>query len=634
MEQKHNTLSNESELRDILDKFYKESKEAIENEQKPIFKDLLEIINSEVVILTAIHNLKSNKGSMTAGIDNENIREDFLQKDYPSVIKRVKESLDFYKPVPVRRVFIPKPGKTEKRPLGIPAMIDRIVQECVRIVIEPILEAQFFEHSYGFRPYRDADMAMSRIAQISIQTKHHWVVEGDIKGFFDNVNHSILIKRLYGIGIRDRRVLMIIKSMLKAGIMNEVKYSELGTPQGGILSPLLANTYLDAMDKWITREWEKKKMNPEISKDKRKSRALERYSKQKSCYLVRYADDWVLFCKSREDALKYKNRITKYLKGTLKLSLSEDKTFITNIRKKAIKFLGFEFKVKKDNKKREGWKAKRYSWMPNSRPDRDRLKSKAKDIHWKVKNLKKVRHDNRLGLIHEINKVNATIRGVINYYQSSGNVNSNLAKYAPTIKYAAFKTVKKFGGTWGPADEMTNLPSIHSNYKSYVAYITYEGMKIGITGFDFCKFKENTIKSQNETPYSQQGRNLYRKRTGKKPLLARADELLKLHTSSLIATKRTKAKYNFEYFLNKAYVFNRDKGKCKICGEDITEDNVHFHHVNNKLPLFLINRVSNLATVHIPCHKMIHSKEDFSHVLSKNVFNKLMKYRAKLGIVD
>ncbi|KDE48374.1 hypothetical protein DI43_05265 [Geobacillus sp. CAMR12739] len=122
------------------------------------------------------------------------------------------------------------------------------------------LKHKFFQHSYGFRPYRDAKQAIERCVFICNRIGYNWVIEGDIKGFFDNVNHTILIKQLWHMGIRDRRMLMIIKAMLKAGVIRETKINEMGTPQGGIISPLLANVYLHKLDQWITREWEEKKM--------------------------------------------------------------------------------------------------------------------------------------------------------------------------------------------------------------------------------------------------------------------------------------------------------------------------------------------------------------------------------------
>jgi len=224
--------NDETQLRELQDYLFRETKQAILRNERPKFKGLLGAISSETVILSAIHKIKSNQGSQTPGSDDQ-IMQDILKKDYNEIISLVQKQLKHYKPRPIRRVRIPKPGKDEKRPLGIPNIIDRIIQECVKIIIEPILEAQFFKHSYGFRPMRDAHMALKRITSIVHDTGYHWIIEGDISKFFDNVNHTMLVKKLWHMGIRDRRVLMIIKAMLKAGIMNELKENPIGTPQGG-----------------------------------------------------------------------------------------------------------------------------------------------------------------------------------------------------------------------------------------------------------------------------------------------------------------------------------------------------------------------------------------------------------------
>ncbi|WP_245546890.1 reverse transcriptase domain-containing protein [Evansella cellulosilytica] len=249
MEQESNYLKSEQELKDKQDELYQKTIEGIRQKgQSPGHKDLVELMVSEATILTAIHRIKANKGSRTAGSDHKLMKPDILQKDYPEVIQLVKEGLRKYRPKPIKRKYIPKTNSEELRPLGIPSIIDRVIQECVRLIIEPIIEAQFFKHSYGFRPMRDSSMALVRTTDIVHISGHYWIIEGDISKFFDCVNHTILIKKLWHMGIRDRRVLMIIKAMLKAGIMDELKENPIGTPQGGIISPLLANAYLHAFD--------------------------------------------------------------------------------------------------------------------------------------------------------------------------------------------------------------------------------------------------------------------------------------------------------------------------------------------------------------------------------------------------
>lgn len=428
MAQKFKAPKSETELKKIQDEMYRITSKCIESKEIPKFKGLVEIMSSEVVIMTAIHNIKANKGSKTPGIDQKIIDKDYLQKDYYEVVTDIQNSFTNYKPDMVRRKWIPKPGKQEKRPLGIPTIKDRIVQECVRLIIEPILEAQFFQHSYGFRPWRDTHMALERVKDQVHRIGYYWIVEGDISRFFDNVNHTILIKKLYHMGIADRRILMIIKEMLKAGIMDECKKNELGTPQGGIISPILANVYLHQMDKWITREWENKVTQNNYSSKRNQYQSLHRYSNLKPAYLIRYADDWILLTDSKEHAEKWKYRISKFLETNLKLKLSDEKTLITNIKEKPIHFVGFTYKVIKEPSMRKGYK-------PVVRPQQERIDKKLLEIIQDIKMLRLPM--TKENLIESISKINSKIRGIINYYSAANMVYFSLAKYHRRITTVA-----------------------------------------------------------------------------------------------------------------------------------------------------------------------------------------------------
>lgn len=230
---RNNEYYNMQETFDIL---YQNSKD---NNTKGI--DLLDIITSKNNILLAYRNIKTNNGSMTAGTDGETIMK-FKGIKENKFVELIRKTILDYKPQPIRRVEIPKPNG-KKRPLGIPTIRDRIIQQCFKQVLEPICEAKFHNHSYGFRPNRSANHAIARCQSLINNAKLHYIVDIDIEGFFDNVNHRKLIKQLYNIGVKDKRVLTLINKMLKAPVKG-IGIPTKGTPQGGILSPLLSNVVL------------------------------------------------------------------------------------------------------------------------------------------------------------------------------------------------------------------------------------------------------------------------------------------------------------------------------------------------------------------------------------------------------
>ncbi|WP_254786635.1 group II intron reverse transcriptase/maturase [Cytobacillus oceanisediminis] len=596
----------------------------MEEGKTPYFKDLLEIMTSEITITTAIHNIKSNKGSKTPGVDKIKM-DHYLQKGYEEVITEIQESFMLYKPNLVRRKLIKKANSNKKRPLGIPTIKDRIVQECVRLVLEPILEAQFFEHSYGFRPFRDTHQAYARTVSLISTTGYQWVVEGDIKGFFDNIDHRILLKKLWGMGVRDRRVLMIIKQMLKAGVMNEKPINELGTPQGGIISPLLANVYLHTLDKWITREWEKKQTKKTYTENYSRLGSLRKTTNLKPAYFIRYADDWILITNSRENAEKWKYRISQFLKVSLKIELSEDKTLITKLTKKPIKFLGFEIKA---HRRRNSEVKVNKKLITTSRPSPQKIKDKVKNIKHLIRKLKSC--ESKEEVIHQINHINLVIRGIIQYYQQATLVNKELSRYSHYLTRMATRYLKRrVKVEIVKAKQVDNLLSVHKERNQRIPAVRDGDVLIGVTNIGFCKFKIPVYKNQKETPYSIEGRQLYQIRTNRKPLLERADELISLKGSHKTVIRGDFR--NFEYYMNRCYAFNRDRGRCKICTKDLSISQVQTHHINPKLPINEVNKVANLATVHEACHKLIHSSNNLTEILDNKVWKKVLFYRRRLA---
>ena len=234
-------------LQETFDQLYAKSK------RNYIFTKLMDLITSRENIQLAYRNLKKNDGSYTAGVDRKNI--EYLQTwEMDKLIFHIQRKFNNYSPQPVRRVEIPKPnGKT--RPLGIPTIMDRMIQQCILQVLKPICEAKFHKKSNGFRPNKSTENAIAQMETLIQLSNHHIVVDIDIKGFFDNVNHSKLLKQIWTLGIRDKKLICIISAMLKAEIKG-VGIPEKGTPQGGILSSLLSNIVLNELDWWIASQWE------------------------------------------------------------------------------------------------------------------------------------------------------------------------------------------------------------------------------------------------------------------------------------------------------------------------------------------------------------------------------------------
>ena len=619
MAQQFDYPKTETQLREIQDQLYQHSKEVYDAGGRPAFKGLLEIMSAEPTIITAIHNIKSNHGSETPGVDSKTMRKDYLQKPFPWVIKDIQKAFRHFESQKIRRVYIDKPGKAEKRPLGIPTIRDRIVQECMRIVLEPILEAQFFEHSYGFRPMRDAAMALEHIDILMHNNGHYWIVEGDISKCFDRIDHSILLKRLYHMGVKDRRVLQIIKAMLKAGIMDECEVNEEGTPQGGLISPLLANAYLDIMDEWVSKQWEKKETRYQYATQSGRYHALHKTSLVPG-YLVRYADDFVIVTDTRTHAEDWKARLQTFLQARMKLTLSQEKTLITDIRKKHIRFLGYEFKMV-PGKSRRGY-------IPRTLPDRDRLKRKVDQIAEEIKKIPA--NYSKEQLISEINRINSKVRGVIQYYQCCTWVNISLNKHSRRLQLIAKSRLRQYKGKWIPANETQNLPRIHQQHRQKIPSVKYRDIYIGFTALSFCKWERTAPKNQEETPYTEIGRQFNFERTKKRRIRARLDEMYSDKAGRAISYGKWGKLNNFEFIMNRAYALNRDKLKCRVCGGWLISSTPWAHRIHPNLPLNQVNRVNNLVSLHKKCFDAVNNPGVDISGFDAKAQKKIIGYREKL----
>jgi len=623
-------FSTESELKAFLDFLYAKSGQSIS------FTGLLEAMCHEVTIVTAVHNIKSNKGSKTAGVDEIKM-DSYLQMPKQELIDLIQRKFHKYQPKPARRVYIPK-SNGKQRPLGIPSAIDRVVQECMRIVLEPICEAQFYPHSYGFRPYRAQKHAIRDIVNVinaggRSPDQPVWAVEGDIKGCFDNINHRLLLQKLWRMGIHDKRVLSIIKAMLKAGYIESGIYyaTTIGSPQGSILSPLLSNVYLNDFDWYIGRSY----MEPHRQcKHKCNDTRRLKWSGITPKYNYRFADDWVILTSTQAEALRLKRQLTKYFRYRMKLDLSQEKTYVTDLRTDGIHFLGFVVKAERKRKTPDPatWSE---TLVGKPFPDMNRLTKKICNLSKEVRRIGLFTQPNTQAA--QIQYVNSIIMGLAQYLQPSicSAAYHAIDRRVNNTALAVWKNLfpKRYNQMQVPLQTLCNLPHRHEGYKSKTFAVEIEGKWFGITCAFITHAKYETRPfNQHMTPYTEEGRRIYVSyRTKHKPLPCDRPSINTPEDILLSAYARGKGwKANFEYFMNREYAYNRDKGKCKCCGRYFS-DNLpkHCHHVNNKLPVEKINKVSNLAWLCVPCHRMVHNSPIYPGTDQKTI-RKIEQYKQKL----
>lgn len=411
---------------------------------------LIRKICSTKNIVNAIRSISKNTGGRTAGVDGSTI-EDVKEYNNIEMVERIQRKLlnGNYQPKRVRRIYIPKPnGKT--RPLGIPTIEDRIIQQSIKQVLEPIAEAQFSRVNSGFRPGRSAHNSMAQVDSLIQMSKMQWCVKCDIKGFFDNVDHNKLIKSLWSFGIRDKCVLSIIKKILKSEIidMDGKKYTPTaGTPQGGIISPLLANIYLDALDKWIESQWTYFETRHTYHSDKRpndhqrpnqhkKYLALRTNSDMKEMYIVRYADDFLIFTSNRENAEKIMVATTLWLKQNLKLECSTEKTKIIDLSTEFAEFLGFKFKVSSRIKLTKKGSKK---YIIDSHVSDEALKNIKRKLYTQIEYIATASDNTTFHKAIQI--YNSMVMGFHNYYRVAHSVNMDFSKIGWDIQKKLYNRV-------------------------------------------------------------------------------------------------------------------------------------------------------------------------------------------------
>jgi RNA-directed DNA polymerase len=306
------------------------------DDQDRRFKDLHNLVCDPATLMVAWLRVRANRGSRSAGVDGQTARYIEQMLGVQKFLDGLREELrsGTFRPLPVRERYIPKRGGKRRR-LGVPALRDRVVQAALKLVLEPIFEADFKPCSYGYRPGRRTQDAIAEIHFLTSSPRsYEWIVEGDIKACFDELSHSAILDRVRR-RIADRRVLALIKAFLKAGIMTEqgrLQGTVTGTPQGGILSPLMANVALSALDEHFARAWE--------ATGGQHGRSARRRRGEANYRLVRYADDFVIVVAGERRHAEALIAETEQVITPLGLALSREKTSIAHIDE-GIEFLGW-----------------------------------------------------------------------------------------------------------------------------------------------------------------------------------------------------------------------------------------------------------------------------------------------------
>ncbi len=569
-------------LQDCFDKLYAKSK------QGDVFTNLVEIISSEENIRLAYRNIKRNSGSQTSGVDKLSIK-DIEKLSAEKLVEIIQRKFQYYKPRPVRRVEIPKPnGKT--RPLGIPTIVDRLVQQCILQVLEPICEAKFHERSNGFRPNRSAEHALSQCYRMIQMQKLNFVVDVDIKGFFDNVNHSKLIRQIWALGIQDKQLICIIKEMLKAPIImpdGNTQYPTKGTPQGGILSPLLANIVLNELDWWISSQWENMPTHKKYklfyatngTVNKGGIYSALRKSRLKEMYIVRYADDFKIFCRKRSDADKAFIAVKQWLKDRLKLEISEEKSKVVNLKKKYSEFLGFKLKAV-----RKGGK-----FVVRSHMSDKALKCEIEKLKAQIINIE--HSDERKSIGVRVNQYNLMVMGIHNYYRYATKISSDCSRIQFIINTVLHNRLRK---DIFRSCKSSRCRILQQYAKSKMLRYICE---VPIYPIGYVQTKNPKDKKKTICKYTAEGREEIRRNL-------KFDEMVM--TVLHMLAKAYQPNRSVEYMDNRVSLYAAQYGKCAVTGKVLWIDEIHCHH---KKPISQggTDEYRNLIIVHTDIHKLIHA---------------------------
>lgn len=567
--------------------------------KKESFDNLMELILSKNNILLAYKNLKMLYNHNIHGVDNLTINS-ISSLSLEQVVNKVRSIVigknGNYFPKPVKYIIINDNFENNRQKMfGIPCIWDKLIQQCIKQVIEPICEAKFSKNSYGYRPYKTVEHAIAKAYFRAQKNNLYQVIQFDIDDFYNKVNHTKLLHQLWSLGIHDKHLLYIIRRILKSTINNQdgsTTYPSSGIVQAGILMPLFVNIVLNELDHWIESQWEETPLKRKFTVKKYANttenkghvyRCL-RVKKLKEMFIVRYGEEFRIFCRTKTDAIKTKEAVGRWIQKRLKLNLNSTKTKIVNIKRKDFTFIGFRIKVRYKRKK----------FVVRSHIEYKRL-SKIKDrLVKQAKNIAKPRSFHTE--YDEVKLFNSMVLGIQKHYRIATNINLDchiLYRAVMTILTNRLKVrgskgrLKRYGRT------LTKTEYAHYGSTKLMRYISsgepiYPIALIQCKPPMHCKIQANC--------YTENGR-----------------KLLQYHNSFnyLIKNIVHQSLYNrsLEYIDNKIALYDDQNGRCAITGIKFKNaDEIHCHHI---LPTTLggMDNKSNLVLILDMVHRLIHATD-------------------------
>jgi RNA-directed DNA polymerase len=570
------------------------------DEPETRFKRLYKYLSKPEWIEAAADSVLRKRGSRTAGVDGKT-RKDYLSEDNRrKLVEAILDELatETYRPLPVRRTYVPK-ANGKRRPLGIATIKDRVVQQQAKMVIEPIYEATFLSCSYGFRPNRCTWDALAEAYEfLKPQCQYYTVIEGDIRNCFGTINHSILMRQLQR-RIRDVRLLELVWKMLRTGVMENLQYAETteGAPQGSIVSPVLANVYMHKLDEWMHHRFHA--MTPQ-----------ERYARRRKGELVavryiRYADDWIVLMRDSEKAEELKRELADFIRLELKMTLSEEKTAITQASE-GFDFLGVRTFIAPQRSNPD-------KILPYQIPSKKSVKA----YRQKVKELTH-RSLDYLSPGERIKSLNWLIQGWANYHRwgNAKEIFANLGYwtsrkvYTMLQRYTPGKRREAYARYLHPVSKCANL----RRWNKYTNWRT-PSVKVGentcigllpmaiIATSVYWRFRGRKIPPayrlpDDETLWNERETEFYTD-------MEAIEGIVKGQMS-----RRNTEKYGQGYYHNRKRVLQRDRYTCTVCGykSQRRKGDVHdleVHHINPDGDY----DVDNLCTVCLPCHHRLTASE-------------------------